>query len=51
VERFPTADHYKLQVEAFGATVRDGVDYPWTLEDATKTQVAIDAVLAAATNL
>ncbi len=44
VERFPRVNHYVLQVEAFGRSMRDGVDYPWTLEDAKGTQAMIDAV-------
>lgn len=48
VERFPAANHYVLQVEAFGRTVTEGADYPWSLEDARGTQAMIDAVYAAA---
>jgi predicted dehydrogenase len=47
-ERFPGVNHYVLQVEAFGAHLRDGADYPWTLEDARGTQAVIDAVFAKA---
>lgn len=47
-ERFPSVSHYIAQVEAFGHTVRDGADYPWSLEDARGTQAMIDAVYAAA---
>ncbi|RLJ60412.1 putative dehydrogenase [Litoreibacter meonggei] len=47
-ERFPAANHYVNQVEAFCATARDGAAYPWSLEDAKGTQAAIDAVYAAA---
>ncbi|MEO9898224.1 MAG: Gfo/Idh/MocA family oxidoreductase [Paracoccaceae bacterium] len=48
VERFPGVNHYVLQVEAFGHHIRDGHPYPWTLEDARKTQEMIDAVFAKA---
>ncbi|MBF9032391.1 Gfo/Idh/MocA family oxidoreductase [Rhodobacterales bacterium HKCCE3408] len=48
VERFPGIDQYRLQVEAFGAHLRDGAPYPWTLEDAKGTQALIDAVFAKA---
>jgi predicted dehydrogenase len=47
-ERFAAANHYVDQVEAFGRTVREGADYPWTLEDARGTQAMIDAVFAKA---
>lgn len=47
-ERFAAANHYVDQVEAFGRTVREGADYPWTLEDARGTQAVIDAVFAKA---
>ncbi|ABV94341.1 putative oxidoreductase [Dinoroseobacter shibae DFL 12 = DSM 16493] len=48
VERFPAANQYVAQVEAFGRTVREGAEYPWSLEDARGTQAMIDAVYAAA---
>ncbi|WP_299724704.1 Gfo/Idh/MocA family oxidoreductase [uncultured Tateyamaria sp.] len=44
--RYPGVNHYVLQVEAFGAHVRDGAAYPWTLEDARSTQAMIDAIFA-----
>ncbi len=44
--RFPGARQYRLQVEAFGRKIRDGGDYPWTLEDAKGTQAMIDMVWA-----
>lgn len=47
VERFPGVNHYVLQVENFGATLRDGAAYPWSLEDAQGTQRLIDRVYAA----
>ena len=46
VERFPSANHYVLQVEAFGRTLRDGAAYPWSLEDARGTQAMLDMALA-----
>jgi predicted dehydrogenase len=48
VERFPGTDHYILQVEAFGHSLRSGAPYAWSLADAKGTQVALDAVYAAA---
>lgn len=48
IERFPAANHYVNQVEAFCHSVRTGADYPWTLEDARGTQALIDAVFAKA---
>lgn len=48
LERFHGANHYKLQVEAFGEAVRGGAPFPWTLEDARATQAVIDAIYAAA---
>ena len=47
-ERFPGANHYVLQVEAFSKHLRDGSPYPWHLEDARGTQALIDAVFARA---
>ncbi|MCU0828104.1 MAG: Gfo/Idh/MocA family oxidoreductase [Tabrizicola sp.] len=46
VERFPTANHYKLQVEAFGRTVRTGAAYPCPLEFVRGTQAMMDRVYA-----
>ncbi|MFN3282028.1 MAG: Gfo/Idh/MocA family protein [Tabrizicola sp.] len=42
VERFPTANHYKLQVEAFGRSVRTGAAYPCPLEFVRGTQAMMD---------
>jgi predicted dehydrogenase len=47
-ERFPGARHYKLQVENFGRSIREGVPYPCPLEFSRGTQVMIDKVFAAA---
>ena len=43
-DRFPTANQYKLQVEAFGRSLREGSPYPWPLESAQGTQRMIDRV-------
>ncbi|WP_170421706.1 Gfo/Idh/MocA family protein [Ruegeria arenilitoris] len=51
VTRFPGDDHYKLQVEAFSRSVRDGVDYPCPLEFSRGTQVMIDQVFEGAVSL
>lgn len=45
VERFPTANHYVLQVEAFGRSVREGVPYACPLEFVKGTQAMMDTVL------
>ena len=47
-ERFPGASHYKLQVESFGRSLRDGAEYPCPLEFSRGTQDMIDRVFAAA---
>lgn len=44
VERFPTANHYKLQVEAFSRSVRTGAAYPCPLEFVRGTQSMMDRV-------
>ncbi len=41
-DRFPTANHYKLQVEAFGRSLRTGAPYPCPLEFVKGTQVMMD---------
>jgi predicted dehydrogenase len=51
VERFPTANHYKLQVEAFGRSVRDGVAYPCPLEFVRGTQAMMDRVYEVAVEI
>ena len=43
-DRFPTANHYVLQVEAFGRSIRDGVAYPCPLEFVLGTQAMMDKV-------
>ncbi|MCG7627792.1 Gfo/Idh/MocA family oxidoreductase [Epibacterium sp. MM17-32] len=50
-ERFPVADHYKLQVENFGRAVREGAPYPCPLEFSRGTQEMMDQVFAVATDL
>ncbi|WP_425098903.1 Gfo/Idh/MocA family protein [Tropicibacter sp. S64] len=44
--RFPADNHYVHQVEAFNASVLDGVDYPCPLEFSRGTQAMIDMVWA-----
>lgn len=44
VTRFPGDDHYKLQIEAFCRSVREGADYPCPLEFSRGTQKMIDQV-------
>ena len=51
VEKFPNANHYVNQVEAFGHSIHKGVDYPWSLEQARGTQAAIDTILSFASQL
>ncbi|GGL76169.1 Gfo/Idh/MocA family protein [Wenxinia marina] len=46
--RFPGVNHYVLQVEAFGRSVRDGVPFACPLEFSRGTQAAMDAVLSKA---
>jgi predicted dehydrogenase len=46
VFRFPGARQYKIQVENFCRTVREGAAYPWSLEDAKGTQGMIDMAFA-----
>ncbi|MEX0283501.1 MAG: Gfo/Idh/MocA family protein [Paracoccaceae bacterium] len=49
--RFPSANHYELQVEAFGRSIREGAVYPVPLEFSRGTQVMIDRALEGATAL
>ncbi|MCG7519631.1 Gfo/Idh/MocA family protein [Ruegeria sp. Ofav3-42] len=51
VTRFPGDDHYKLQVEAFCRSVRDGIDYSCPLEFSRGTQEMIDQVFEGAVSL
>ncbi|EAR52582.1 oxidoreductase, Gfo/Idh/MocA family protein [Oceanicola granulosus HTCC2516] len=48
IERWPTANHYVLQVEAFGRALRGEEAYPCPLEFSRGTQEMIDMVYAAA---
>lgn len=50
VERFPAANHYKLQVEAFCRSLQSGAPYPCPLEFVRGTQAMIDRVFALAVN-
>lgn len=50
-ERFPDANHYVLQVEAFSRSVRTGAPYGCPLEFVRGTQVALDRVTAIATEI
>ena len=47
-ERFPAANQYKLQVEAFGRTVREGAPWPCPLEFVRGTQAMMDRVFEVA---
>ena len=49
--RFPSDNHYELQVEAFGRSVREGAEYPVPLEFSRGTQVMIDQALERAETL
>ena len=51
VERFPAVNQYKLQVEAFGRTVREGVAYPCPLEFVRGTQAMMDRVYDVAVDI
>ncbi|WP_209833375.1 Gfo/Idh/MocA family oxidoreductase [Ruegeria sp. HKCCE3926] len=51
VTRFPGADHYKLQVEAFCRSIKDGAEYPCPLEFSRGTQEVIDRVFEGAISL
>lgn len=51
VERFPTVNQYKLQVEAFGRSVREGVAYPCPLEFVRGTQAMMDRVYGVAVEI
>jgi predicted dehydrogenase len=46
-ERWPGVNHYVLQVENFGRTIREGAAYPCPLEFSRGTQRMIDMVLEA----
>ncbi len=46
-ERWPGVNHYVLQVEAFGDSLRSGTPYPCPLEFSRGTQRAMDMIFAA----
>lgn len=48
LDRFPRADHYRAQIDAFNDSVLDGVPFPCPLEFSRGNQVAIDMIYAAA---
>ena len=48
VERWPGVNQYKLQVEAFCRSVREGTEYPCPLEFSRSTQAMMDMVFAKA---
>lgn len=50
-DRFPTANHYKLQVEAFGRSIRTGAAYPCPLEFVRGTQAMMDLALDGASEI
>jgi predicted dehydrogenase len=50
-DRFPTANHYKLQVEAFSLSVRTGAPYPCPLEFVRGTQAMMDRVYEVAVEI
>ena len=50
-ERFPTANHYVLQVEAFSHSVRSGAAYPNPLEFVRGTQAMMDRAYAVGVDL
>lgn len=51
VERFPTANHYTLQVEAFSRSVRTGAAYACPLEFVRGTQSMMDRVYRVAVEI
>jgi predicted dehydrogenase len=48
LERFPRADQYRAQIDAFAASVLDGAPYPCPLEFSRGNQAMIDMIYAAA---
>jgi predicted dehydrogenase len=46
--RFPGTRQYKIQVENFGRSLREGAEYPWPLEQARRVQSMMDRAYAAA---
>lgn len=50
-ERFPAVRQYRLQVEAFVRSVREGAAYPCPLEFSRGTQGMLDGIFAVATGI
>ena len=50
-QRFPGVNHYVLQVEAFGRSLREGAGYGCPLEFTRGTQVALDRIYEGAVSL
>lgn len=50
-ERWPAANHYKLQVENFGRSIRTGAPYPCPLEFTVGTQRMIDKAFEVARDI
>ncbi|MGR3804226.1 Gfo/Idh/MocA family protein [Marinibacterium profundimaris] len=50
-KRFPSANHYVLQVQNFGRSLREGVPYGCSLEFTRGTQVALDRIYDGAVSL
>ena len=46
VDWFPGVRQYVLEFENLVATLRTGVEFPWTLEDARRRRAMIDLVRA-----
>ena len=51
VERFPAVNQYRLQVEAFGRSVREGAAWPCPLEFVRGTQAMMDRVYEVAVEI
>ena len=50
-DRFPAVNQYRLQVEAFGRSIRDGVPYAVPLEFSRGTQAMMDMAYGAAEDI
>ena len=48
IERFPAADQYRAQIDAFNSTVLEGADFICPLEFSRGNQVMIDMIYDAA---
>ena len=51
VDRFPAVNQYRLQVEAFGRSIREGAAWPCPLEFVRGTQAMMDRVYEAAVEI